>query len=132
MWLNLTLVSLKQISKKIKAFYHSYIRKLIWLWIVFLSLINSYILGSISNYNNDFQRLEIIQNNDLKISNDLKNNSYDKNHTQKGSIVASKNGTKYYFLWCGGVSRINEENKIYFKSENSAILDGYEKASGCE
>lgn len=49
----------------------------------------------------------------------------------KGSFVASKNGSKYYPIGCGGVSRINEENKVYFSSEQEALDKGYEKASGC-
>ena len=49
-----------------------------------------------------------------------------------GSVVASKNGTKYYFSWCGGVGRIQDQNKIYFTSEQEAIEAGYSKASGCK
>jgi len=121
-------MSLKQFFKKIKGFYNSCIKRLIWLWIIVLSLVNSYILGFLSNYNNDFKKLEITQDLNLEI----KSSSVIKIDGEQGSIVASKNGTKYYFLHCGGVGRINDENKVYFDSEDSAIKDGYEKASGCE
>ncbi len=36
--------------------------------------------------------------------------------SDQGSFVASKSGTKYYPLGCAGVSRIKEENKVYFKT----------------
>ena len=49
-----------------------------------------------------------------------------------GLVVASKNGTKYYFAWCSGVGRINEENKIYFNTEEEAIILGYSLAKNCE
>lgn len=48
-----------------------------------------------------------------------------------GQYVASQSGTKYYTLDCGGVSRIKEENKIYFDSIDEAENAGYEPADGC-
>lgn len=51
---------------------------------------------------------------------------------QSGTIVASKNGTKYYFSNCRGVGNIKEENKIFFQSESEATAAGYSKASGCK
>ena len=51
---------------------------------------------------------------------------------KSGPIVASKNGAKYYFLNCSGVSRIKEENKIYFNLEDEAKSAGYEKSATCK
>ncbi|KKR46535.1 MAG: Endonuclease I [Parcubacteria group bacterium GW2011_GWA1_40_21] len=48
------------------------------------------------------------------------------------SFVAAKSGTKYYFPWCGGVSRIKEENKIWFASETEATKAGYQPAANCK
>lgn len=124
---NLCLVSLKHINKKIKAFYEDFIKKTIFVWIVVLSLINSYILGFISQSNNDFQDLVIDKNPEINLNPE----NISKNIEEKGSVVASKNGTKYYFVDCSGVNRIKEENKIYFKSVDEAVEDGYEKASSC-
>lgn len=50
---------------------------------------------------------------------------------EKGSIVASKSGTKYYFTWCSGVSRIKEENKVYFESEEEARGRGLTLSKTC-
>lgn len=49
----------------------------------------------------------------------------------KGMLVASKNGTKYYFPWCSGVSKINESNKIWFDSYESAQKSGLTPAANC-
>lgn len=48
------------------------------------------------------------------------------------TIVASYNGTKYYFLWCEGVGRIDSKNRIYFKTKADAEKAGYELANICE
>lgn len=53
------------------------------------------------------------------------------NKSQKGDIVASKNGKRYYYPWCGGISRISEKNKIYFASALEAEKFGLTLASGC-
>ncbi|MES2087365.1 MAG: hypothetical protein V4467_00010 [Patescibacteria group bacterium] len=49
-----------------------------------------------------------------------------------GGIVASKNGTKYYFPWCGSANNIAEKNKVWFNSEAEARAKGYEPASNCK
>ena len=49
----------------------------------------------------------------------------------KGIVVASKAGTKYYYPWCSGVSRIKEENKVWFLSIEDAKFAGLTPASGC-
>jgi hypothetical protein len=49
-----------------------------------------------------------------------------------GLVVASKNGTKYYFPWCGGVKNITEANKIWFASEDEAKAKGYAPAANCK
>ena len=47
-------------------------------------------------------------------------------------FVASKNGTKYYYPWCSGVSRIKEENKVWFSSSDEAKKAGFEPAANCK
>ena len=49
-----------------------------------------------------------------------------------GQYVASKNGERYYLPWCGGVSRINEENKVWFASKAEAEAAGYTPAANCK
>lgn len=47
-----------------------------------------------------------------------------------GKLVASKNGTKYYFPWCA--SNIAEKNKIWFNSEAEARARGLLPAANCK
>ncbi len=48
-------------------------------------------------------------------------------------VVVTKNSkTKvYHHAWCSGASRIKEENKIWFATENEAISAGYTLAGNC-
>lgn len=46
--------------------------------------------------------------------------------------VASKNGSKYYPIDCKIANRINEENMIYFSTQNEAIMSGYELSKTCQ
>jgi hypothetical protein len=49
-----------------------------------------------------------------------------------GSLVASKNGTKYHFPWCSGAQRIKDANKIWFSTREEAESAGYTPASNCK
>ena len=51
--------------------------------------------------------------------------------TAAKTFVASINGTKYYLPNCSGVSRINDENKIWFATKEEAELAGYAPAANC-
>ena len=48
------------------------------------------------------------------------------------SIVASKNGSTYFFSWCSGVERIKAENLITFLSEDQAKKSGRRLSKTCE
>lgn len=47
-------------------------------------------------------------------------------------VIGSKNGTKYYFPWCGGVDRIKPENRVEFASIVLARQNGYTPAKNCK
>lgn len=49
-----------------------------------------------------------------------------------GLVAASRNGKRYYYPWCGGLARIKEANKIWFKTGEAAEHAGYAIASGCD
>ncbi len=51
---------------------------------------------------------------------------------EKKGIIASKNGTKYYFSHCSGLKRIKTENRIYFGSSESAEKAGFTLAANCK
>lgn len=47
------------------------------------------------------------------------------------SLVASKNGTKYHLPSCPGAKQIAEQNKITFTSSAAARAAGYTPAANC-
>ena len=49
----------------------------------------------------------------------------------KGLLVAAKTGTKYYFPWCTGASRISEANKVWYDSYEAAQKVGLTAAANC-
>jgi hypothetical protein len=49
-----------------------------------------------------------------------------------GSIVASKNGTKYYLTTCTGANRISPGNRVFFNSVSDAEAAGYTPAANCK
>lgn len=48
-----------------------------------------------------------------------------------GDLVASKSGTRVYYIWCSGVNRIKPENRRYFATLEEALKEGYKPASNC-
>ena len=46
-------------------------------------------------------------------------------------VVASKNGSKYHYLYCAGAKQIKEENKIFFATPAAAEAAGYTLAANC-
>ncbi len=51
--------------------------------------------------------------------------------TDSQTIVASKNGKKYYFTWCSGASRISSKNRVYFNSTAEARARGLTADTHC-
>jgi hypothetical protein len=49
----------------------------------------------------------------------------------KTTIFGSKNGSKYYFSWCSGASRVKLENRVYYQSEQEAKNAGRDIAASC-
>jgi hypothetical protein len=47
-------------------------------------------------------------------------------------LVGSKNGTKYYYPWCTGVSKISPANLIHFASKADAEARGYTPSATCK
>ena len=110
----------------------------------------SFGLGKISSYEKNKTPISILKTRDYMLStvlegtsniNKLETNIIKENLTSEtktnsstkteGLVVASKSGTKYYYPWCTGVSRIKEENKVWFDSIEKARAAGLTPASGC-
>lgn len=46
-------------------------------------------------------------------------------------VVASKNGTTFYYPWCSGRNRIKPENERWFESPAEALKYGLKPAQNC-
>lgn len=130
-------MSLMQKAQKIKSFYPVLVYFVIFNFIVMLGLF-IYLYENI--YNNDpikyqFEAFEVPPlnsktGNNRRVGVENDDNSGATNNTNK--IVASKNGTKYYYPNCSGVNRIKEENRVFFDNFDAAEEAGYELAKNCE
>jgi len=98
----------------------------------------SYDLGKISSFEKNKTPISILKTKEYMNSLVLNDTSNTKTENQPiqtqqtdVKVVASKSGTKYYYPWCAGVSRIKEENKIWFNSIEEAKSAGLTPASNC-
>jgi hypothetical protein len=88
---------------------------------IFLVGISAFGLGRLSNLEEQrpiVQRIERAPINDAPLR-------------MGGTIVASKRGSKYHYPWCSGARSINEDNKVWFNSEEEARRAGYTPAGNC-
>ncbi len=46
-------------------------------------------------------------------------------------VMASRNGTIYYYPWCSGAKRIKEENIVWFATKEAASSAGLKPAANC-
>ncbi len=136
-------MSIKEILKKCKSFFGLVDNKDIFIvLIIILSSLASFGLGRLSKI--EESRSPIIIEN-APIENGTSSPSSKINLLQEASIikaglpvqtgggyVASKNGTKYYFPWCGAAQKISEKNKITFASKEEAEKAGYQPAANCK
>ncbi len=111
-------MSLKQIPQKIKSFLH--------ILAIFMVLADIYVLGIL--YLKPVNEVVVVSNA-FEIT--FETEKEEGNMDPKTGILASKNGTKYYFIHCSGANRIKEENKIYFSSIGDAENRGLERAKNC-
>jgi hypothetical protein len=99
----------------------------------FLLIVNIYAFGYLAGYDENKSKIWVFESKNTPI--------YRENSTQKDSLevegkplknlVASKSGTRIYYVWCSGVSRIKPENKVYFDTVDDALKQGYKLASNC-
>jgi len=110
------------------------------LYVVILILLvgtASYGLGKISSFEKNKTPISILKTKEYMLSTVLEGTSIIKTENQPtsqtggGEFVAAKSGTKYYYPWCSGVSRIKEENKVWFNSIEEAKAAGLTPAANC-
>lgn len=103
--------------------------------LIFLVGIASFGLGKISSFEKKKVPISILNKQKdtytsvIESSEKITINNEQSN--QKGIVIASKTGKKYYYPWCSGTNRIKEDNKIWFNSIEEARARGLTPASGC-
>lgn len=91
----------------------------------FLYICSIFMIGYIEGLNVD-------KKDNIKVlEKDVKNQIIYTKTEEKGSVLASKSGKKYYFPWCSGVKRIKMENRIYFETELEAQDKGLTLSKTC-
>lgn len=116
-------MSLKQISEKIKSFLQQYI-----ILLIFILLANlSFSLGKVSIILSETKKIQVVAYStpSFKVFEEGR-------ETGSGTVAASKNGTKYYYLNCSGLKRIKESNLVYFDDFGAAERAGYDLAKNCK
>lgn len=94
---------------------------------LFLLVILVFGLGKLDLYQVNSHKIQLLRPFILKEN--AKNTLENKGKT---TIFASKNGSKYYYVWCKSGNRVKEENKIYFKDEEEAKKRGFDAAKNCK
>lgn len=104
--------------------------------VVLLVVITSFSLGRLSALRDGREPVRVINtNSNLDVKDSISNIEQTAsiiNSGGNGSVVASKNGTKYHYPWCAGAKQISPKNIITFDSTESARAAGYTPASNCK
>lgn len=94
-----------------------------------LLFINSYLYGYLSGVDKNQAKPFVFES---KIhSKTVENDPPENTIKPSGDFVASKSGTRVYYIWCSGVNRIKPENRRYFATLDEALKEGYKPASNC-
>ena len=87
-----------------------------------------FVLRGLYDSSKNQSEIMIEKNPDNITLNDITKNDL----TQGGyGFVASKNSDIFYSIECGVARRIREENRVYFKTKDEAIQDGFVASSSC-
>lgn len=103
--------------------------------LLILSMIVSFLLGRLSKSSENAIIIETPNSKSSEIdplTYTIENAENKAVESGLGSIVASKRGSKYYFVWCSGSKTLSEANKIYFESEILAQNAGYSLSTSCK
>ncbi len=125
-------MSIQEVRDKIKVLYESKHFQENVLLVLVITLVGSacFLFGRLSNTASQPTKSVVITGHVETFTNSLATNETPATIGQ-GEYVASRNGTKYYPPNCGSAKRINEENKVWFATQEEAELAGFTKSSTC-
>jgi len=115
--------SIKEIIGKIKHFYTGIPLEILFSIVIILVGFTAFGLGRLSILSETSVQAVLRYNSEL--SNEPLINI-------KGKVVASKNGKKYHYPWCGGAVKMSEQNKRWYNTAEDARKDGYTPAGNCK
>ncbi|MEK7668978.1 MAG: hypothetical protein AAB350_00085 [Patescibacteria group bacterium] len=102
---------------------------------IVLVAIIAFSLGRISGLQEKREPVRVL-NNTVSVENPTSNvgqtAAVGASNASGGSVVASKNGTKYHYPWCAGAKQISAKNLVTFDSIEKARTAGYTPASNCK
>lgn len=137
-------MSIHKNDSKVKQLLHSQWGIVIALIVLFISsTLTAYILGAKAAYSRIRHHTpieieyppQVIDKHVIEPEDAHMSTTKDDNATEtqgNGEYIASQNGARYYNEGCSGLSRIREENRIYFNSEQEAQNNGYSRAVNCD
>jgi hypothetical protein len=119
------------IAQKLNFFKLELLERYFWGILAILLILGSFFVGRITKFMEQtpafsFESQDIQQEN----YNQEKDNLFGRVATE--TIVASKGGKKYYFVWCKGAGNIKDKSKRYFATEELAHKAGYTLANNCK
>ncbi len=94
-----------------------------------LLIFNVFVIGYLSGFDKSRLKPVIFESKTVIIEKEKEVSEISQNDGK--TLVASKSGTRVYYVWCTGVSRIKTENKVYFDTLEDALKKGYKPASNC-
>ena len=110
-------------AEKVKDWFRQNRTDLLTALIIFLISMASFGLGRLS--------VSLPQKESIHIEDPVSFEAQGADLSKDNSFVASKSGSVYYAVWCSGVSRIREENKVWFRTKEDAKAQGYRPAKNC-
>lgn len=114
--------------KKVKAWCVESRNDLVIACIIFFTGLSGFGLGRLSVDLKPNPPLSVVQPVDEPDSNILSSDTATANDKK---VLASRNGTTYYYSWCSGAKRIKDENKIWFLTKEDAEKAGLKLAGNC-
>ncbi|MEK7144960.1 MAG: hypothetical protein AAB794_03870 [Patescibacteria group bacterium] len=117
-------MTIAEVREKCKGAIAKVPRDIFIITVLVLASSASFVLGYFTGLDAGQGSTMILETNPLSVS--------PATTTISGQVVASKNGSKYYFPGCTGINRISEANKIWFVSAAAATAAGYSLATNCK
>ncbi len=103
--------------------------------IIILTAVISFGLGRLSKIREEKTPITIEnvkENAEASESKPLSTSNVDNEIKTDKIFVASRDGKKYYYIWCESANVIKEQNRVWFSTKAEAQKAGYQPAANCK